>query len=137
MADAPAGYDRTDNPTPFVMVVDDDPAVLATLERLLISWGYRTLAIGSFEEARVALTVAPPDVLITDVRLGQYNGLQLVHLVKQRRPATVVVTVSGIDDPVLRTEAANAGAPYFLKPTGLLELRDHLAGEIKLRSPAS
>jgi DNA-binding response OmpR family regulator len=131
MADQP---DRAQDARPFVMVVDDDPPVLAALERLLISWGYRTLAIGSFEEARAALTVDPPQVLITDVRLGHYNGLQLVHLVKQRRPATVVATVSGVDDPVLRTEAANAGAPYFLKPTGLLELRDYLAGEIKSRS---
>jgi DNA-binding response OmpR family regulator len=116
------------------MVVDDDPAVLATLERLLNFWGYRTLAYGSFEEARVVLTVDPPDVLITDVRLGQYNGLQLVHLVKHRKPAAIVVAVSGIDDPVLRTEAANAGAAYFLKPTGLLELRDYLAGEINSRN---
>jgi adenylate cyclase len=133
MADAPTAHDRAQNATPVVMVVDDDPAVLATLERLLISWGYRTLAIGSFEEARRALTVDPPQVLVTDVRLGQFNGLQLVHLVKQRRPGTLAVTVSGIDDPVLRTEAANAGAAYFLKPTGLLELRDYLAGEIRSR----
>jgi DNA-binding response OmpR family regulator len=130
MADAPTGHDRAQNAPPFVMVVDDDPAVLATLERLLMSWGYQTLAIGTFEEARAALTVDPPQVLVTDVRLQEYNGLQLVHLLKQLRPSAVVATLSGIDDPVLRTEAANAGAPYFVKPEGLLELRAYLAGEI-------
>lgn len=114
-----------------MMVVDDEPAVLATLERLLSSWGYRTLAIGSFEEARLALTVDPPDALVTDVRLGDYNGLQLVHLVKQRNPATIVVAVSGIDDPVLRLEAANAGAAYLLKPSELPRLRQYLSGETR------
>jgi DNA-binding response OmpR family regulator len=110
-----------------VLVVDDEPAVLAALERLIASWGYRTLALGTFEEARAALAGRPPDALVTDVRLGEYNGLQLVHLVKQRNPSAIVVAVSGIDDPVLRIEAANAGAPYLLKPMELSRLREHLA----------
>ena len=59
MADAPSGNDHwageSQGPTQFVIIVDDEPAALAMLERLVSSWGYRTLAIGSFEEARIAL----------------------------------------------------------------------------------
>jgi DNA-binding NtrC family response regulator len=109
------------------MVVDDDPSALSALERLLSFWGYRTLPCSSFEDARHALSLRMPDALITDVRLGDYNGLQLVHLMKQRNPGAVMVAVSGIDDPVLRTEAANAGAAYLLKPTEISKLREHLA----------
>ena len=69
-----------------------------------------------------------PDALVADVRLGDYNGLQLVHLMKQRNPSAVVIAISGIDDPVLRTEAAKAGAAYLLKPTELSQLREYLAG---------
>jgi DNA-binding response OmpR family regulator len=111
------------------MVVDDEPSVLATLARLVSAWGFRTLAFGTFEEARKALSLQNPDALVTDVRLGDYNGLQLVHIVKQRNPNTIVVAVSGIDDPVLRVEAANAGAAYLLKPSELSRLRQYLSGE--------
>jgi DNA-binding response OmpR family regulator len=113
------------------MVVDDDASVLAMLERLLAFWGYDTLPIGTFEEARRALGEHLPDALVTDVRLGDYNGLQLVHLIKRRNPTAVVIAVSGIDDPVLRQEAANAGAAYLLKPTELSLLRDHLSRGIR------
>ena len=103
--------------------------MLATLERLIVAWGYRAVAIGTFEEARKALSDRPPDALVTDVRLGDYNGIQLVHIAKQRNPATIVVAVSGIDDPVLRVEAAKAGAAYLLKPDELSRLRQYLSGE--------
>ena len=134
MADTPSGDDRRADggqtpPAPLVMVVDDEPSVLAVLDRLLKTWGFRTVAIGNFEEARRALTADPPDALVTDIRLGDYNGLQLVHLLRARNPAAVVVAISGIDDPVLRVEAANAGAAYLLKPSELPRLRLYLSGE--------
>jgi DNA-binding response OmpR family regulator len=110
-----------------VLVVDDEPAVLAMLERLVASWGFRTIVAGTFEEGRASLDAAP-DALVTDVRLGDYNGLQLVHLAKQRNPSAIVVAVSGIDDAVLRKEAANAGAAYLLKPLELPQLKDYLSG---------
>jgi DNA-binding response OmpR family regulator len=111
----------------MVMIVDDEPSVLGTLDRLIASWGHRTMAYGTFEQARHALATGNPDALVTDVRLGNYNGLQLVHLAKQRNPSAIVIAVSGIDDPVLRVEAANVGAAYLLKPTELPRLREHLS----------
>lgn len=119
-------FDEKRATAPLVLVVDDEPAVLAMMDRLIASWGFRTLAAGTFEEARDSLSTAP-DALVTDVRLGDYNGLQLIHLVKQYNPNAIVVAVSGIDDSVLRTEAANAGAAYLLKPLELHRLRDYLA----------
>jgi FixJ family two-component response regulator len=54
--------------------------------------------------------------LIVDVRLGAYNGLQLAHLVRPRRPDVVVIAMSGYEDSVLRREAEQAGAVFLLKP---------------------
>ena len=115
-------------PAPLVMVVDDDVVVLDVLERLLLKWGYRTSAFRSFEEAKAQLekTRPGPDALIVDVRLGGYNGLQLVHLTRQAHPETVIVVVSGFDDPVLRQEAALVGAKYLLKPRDLTRIKDYL-----------
>jgi DNA-binding NtrC family response regulator len=131
MADAPCEHDGQadgESETPaMVMIVDDEPSVLGTLDRLIASWGHRTMAFGTFEQARIALANGNPDALVTDVRLGNYNGLQLVHLAKQRNPSAIVIAVSGIDDPVLRVEAANVGAAYLLKPTELPRLREHLS----------
>ena len=110
-----------------VVVVDDDPAVLETLANVLKAWGYDAVPFNRFEDARTFLSESAADILIVDVRLGKYNGLQLVHLAKQNHPDMVVVAVSGYDDPVLRAAAAEAGAAYFVKPIEFPNLREHLA----------
>ena len=110
-----------------IVVVDDDVSVLDMLATLLKTWGHTPIPFSRFEDARAFLTDSAPDALIVDVRLGKYNGLQLIHLAKQQHPQTAVVAVSGYDDPVLRAAAAEAGAAYFLKPFDLANLKEHLA----------
>jgi DNA-binding response OmpR family regulator len=110
-----------------IVVVDDDPAVLATLVNVLKTWGYDLVPFTRFEDARAFLSEKAADILIVDVRLGIYNGLQLVHLARQNHPEMRVVAVSGYDDPVLRAAAEDAGAAYFLKPIEFPHLREHLA----------
>jgi len=110
-----------------IVVVDDDQAVLETLAKVLIAWGYEALPFTRFEDARTFLTENAADILIVDIRLGKYNGLQLIHLARQNHPEMVVVAVSGYDDPVLRAAAADAGAAYFVKPIEYPHLREHLA----------
>ena len=108
------------------MIVDDDPVVLDAMQRLLALWGYSTIAFSRFDEARASLATQSPDALIVDIRLGEYNGLQLVHIAKRSNPSMAVVVVSGYDDLVLRNEATQAGAVYLLKPTELPRLREFL-----------
>jgi DNA-binding NtrC family response regulator len=110
-----------------VVVVDDDADVLQMLSNTLSAWGYQAIPFGRFEDARAFLAQSTPDALVVDVRLGKYNGLQLIHLAKQHHPEVNVVAMSGFDDPVLRAAAAEAGAAYFLKPDDLPNLRGHLA----------
>jgi DNA-binding response OmpR family regulator len=110
-----------------IVVVDDDRAVLETLANVLNAWGYDAVPFNRFEDARTFLSNQAADILIADVRLGQYNGLQLIHLARQNHPETVVMVMSGYDDPVLRAAAADAGAAYFVKPIEFPNLREHLA----------
>jgi DNA-binding response OmpR family regulator len=109
-----------------VMVVDDDSDVLSTMSKHLRMWGYDAVPFATFEDAREFLEDRAPDAMVVDVRLGKYNGLQLLHLARQHYPEVALVAVSGFDDPVLRAEAADAGAAYFLKPFELTDLREHL-----------
>lgn len=98
----------------LVLLVDDDPEVVHTLRQVLESAGYRTLAATSFEDGKRLLAGSPPPaVLVTDVRLGAFNGLQLAVL---RPPTTGVIVISGFLDPTLQAETRRLGGVYILKP---------------------
>lgn len=99
-----------------ILIVDDDPSLLEALERSFIEAGEDVTAHGSFEEARRALHATHFDALITDVRLGAFNGLQLAVISRDTHPEIRLIVFSGFDDPVLRTEAEHVGATYLVKP---------------------
>jgi DNA-binding response OmpR family regulator len=111
-----------------VMIVDDEPEVLETLAELIAGGGYEVTTRSSFEEARKDITTEPPDILVTDVRLGAFNGLQLAVLMRGVRPDSPIVVLSAFDDPTLRLEAAHCHATYLTKPVSRKELLVCLAG---------
>jgi DNA-binding NtrC family response regulator len=121
-----------------VLIVDDDEAVLDMFTGILRLAGHEVTAFSRFETARAYLTTAKPDVLISDVRLGAFNGLQLVVFAKMQHPEMIAIVLTGFDDPVLRTEAAHAGASYLVKPIDserVLELIDVRPGSAQGASP--
>jgi len=99
-----------------VLVVDDDHSLLRLVSQWLTGGGFSVVACDSFEEARRELALHPPDVLLTDLRLGAFNGLQLVILANEQHPQPLTVVMSAYDDPTLREEAERCGARYLLKP---------------------
>ena len=99
-----------------ILIVDDDPSLLEALERSFLEAGQDVRAYGSFEEARRVLQTTRFDALITDVRLGAFNGLQLAVIGRDTYPDIRLIVFSGFDDPVLRTEAEHVGATYMVKP---------------------
>jgi DNA-binding NtrC family response regulator len=99
-----------------VLVVDDDQSLLRMIEQMLTAGGYAVELCSSFETAKHRLTDSPPDVLLTDVRLGAFNGLQLVILAKELSPSTTAIVMSAYDDVTLRKEASHCGASYLQKP---------------------
>ena len=99
-----------------ILVVDDDPALLDAIERSFVTAGETVVASGTFQEARRNLMTQSFDVLLTDVRLGAYNGLQLAVLARDLAPDIQVIVFSGFDDPVLRADATRMGATYLVKP---------------------
>ena len=112
----------------LVLLVDDDPEVLHTLRDLLESAGYQVLATTSFADAKRLLAgTPPPDVLITDVRLGMFNGLQLAVL---RAPTTGVIVISGHFDRTLEAETRRLGGIYMLKPVPAAVLLETVASMV-------
>jgi DNA-binding NtrC family response regulator len=113
-----------------VLIVDDDGATRRGLVQLLTQAGYEATAVGTFDEARRIIGASPPDLLITDIRLEAYNGLQLI-LNSPRTIPTIVIT--GFADPVLEAEARRGGAAYLVKPVQPLELLEAVAEKLAAR----
>ena len=111
-----------------VLIVDDDCATRTGLAELLDEAGYESRSVGSFHEALLILQTTPPDLLITDVRLDECDGIQLVARNPTRVP-TIVLT--GVSDVAIESEARREGAVYMAKPVSpgmLLELVRRMLG---------
>ena len=99
-----------------VMVVDDDRQVLRYLTDTLRDEGYNTVACDRFQDAKSMLGSVRPDLLVTDIRLGAFNGLQLALYARSRYANVPIIVLTGYEDPTLREEAAKSGATFLVKP---------------------
>ncbi len=96
-----------------ILIVDDDDMTRRGLAELLSEAGYDVEPVGTLKAAMDVLSQSAPDLLITDVRLQGYNGLQLLAMSPTRVPAIVV---TGFPDRMLEADAQKMGAEYLLKP---------------------
>ena len=102
-----------------ILVIDDEPAWLKITSHILRNHGYDVLTAGSGAEAIKTLTTFRPDMILSDVRMPDMNGFDLVDNLK-RNPATSstpVIFFSAIDDYDARKVARTLGAvDYLIKP---------------------
>jgi DNA-binding response OmpR family regulator len=96
--------------------VDDYSHVAEVLSDALDEHGFDVTTATDFQEARTKLLTGDFDVLVTDVRLGPFNGLQLAVIARTNWPAMRIVVISGYDDLVLKAEAFGVNAAYLVKP---------------------
>jgi len=116
-----------------VLVVDDDPVVRKSFDRVLSSKGYAVITAECGEEALRKLNEEKYDVVYTDIRMPGMSGLEVAEQVKARRPWTPVVIITGYGTDVAEARAKAAGVSGFLhKPLSpdMIEdsARDALAG---------
>jgi DNA-binding response OmpR family regulator len=102
-----------------ILVVDDDRATRVGLVALLESEGYDVVGADNLKAARRVMSEESPDLLITDVRLGEFNGL---HLAAANRRKVPIIVVTGYPDPVLEETAKDFDAEFLLKPIKPSEL---------------
>lgn len=117
-----------------VFVVDDDPSVRRSLERLVKSAGWAVRTFASAEELlREELPPAGRACLIADVHLGNMSGLELQAALNTRAPHLPVILTSGLDNPELEMAACQLGTVTFLRkpfePGSLLEWIRKALGE--------
>ena len=97
-----------------VLVVDDDPVVRKSFDRVLSSKGYAVITAGNGEEALRKLNEEKYDVVYTDVRMPGMSGLEVAEQVKARKPWTPVVIITGYGTEAAEARAKAAGVSSFL-----------------------
>jgi DNA-binding NtrC family response regulator len=112
--------------SPSVLIVDCDRESLDGLMAVMAGAGYRVTGVQSFEEGRRALD-GSPDVLVTGIRLGAYNGLQLIIRGRALNPRLRAIVVTAHPDLVVRREAEQLHALYMVKPVDPARLLDQVA----------
>lgn len=115
-----------------ILVVDEDGDVRAEVANLFRRAGYQVKDVGSFREAAELLSTSPPDVLLTELRLGAFNGLHLVLKSRATHPRTAAIILTRFPDPVLAADAAQLGATYVLKPVDDAALLSLVAQKLSL-----
>ena len=120
------------NLPPSILIIDDEPDLRTLYELTLLRQGYRVEAAGDLLQAREHLKLQRFDAVITDMRLPDGLGLELLRdLATQQRPERcVVITAHGSAENAV--EALKAGAfDYLTKPVDLKQFRSVVASAIQ------
>ena len=118
-----------------ILVIDDEPDLRTLYELTLLREGYRVEAAGSVSEAWQHLEAARFDAVITDMRLPDGQGMEIIHRIQknQRSERCVVMTAYGSAENAV--EALKAGAfDYLTKPVDLKQFRAVVASAVQART---
>jgi two-component system, NtrC family, response regulator PilR len=123
---------------PRLLVVDDEPDLRTLYELTLVREGYDVECAATVTEAWALLALQPYDLLITDMRLPDGSGMDLLARLEAagRGERTVVITAFG--SPENAVEALKAGAyDYLTKPVDLRQFRAVVASALGRALPAA
>jgi DNA-binding NtrC family response regulator len=116
-----------------VLIVDDDPSCLQLLQAILEEIGF---AVTTADRPRAALQqteAQPPDLLITDLRMPDMNGLELVRAVRRGAPEVCCVVITGFASDEIIAEAYQAGvSDLLLKPINVPEVQARVRNAAEL-----
>jgi PAS domain S-box-containing protein len=101
-----------------ILIVDDEPAIVALLKRMLESRGFRVTAYSSSEEALACFRDRADqfDAVITDQTMPRMSGTQLARAVHELRPDTPVVLTTGYVDDAAHRDGGREIAGVAVKP---------------------
>lgn len=100
-----------------ILVVDDDPLVRGSLREMLTLSGYSVTAAANGKEALEVLKAYTTDVILTDIKMPEMDGLELLRQVKNISPDTHVILITGYASIDNAVKAMKEGAyDYITKP---------------------
>ena len=99
-----------------ILVVNSDHTTLRQIDACLLAEGYGVVPASTFEEATELLQTLNPHLVVTDVRLGAFNGLHLATRSLHYNPSRPVIITHHSYDRVLERDARDIGAAFIVKP---------------------
>ena len=97
-----------------ILVVDDDRAMTGTLAEVLEAEGYTVLTANSGNEALALIRQAPPELVISDLRMSGMNGHQLQSEIRHLCPDLPVVIITAFGSIETAVESMRRGAFDFI-----------------------
>ena len=99
-----------------VLVVDDDPVIGKSFDRVLTGKGYAVITAANGEEALNKLAAEDYDLVYTDIKMPGMSGLEVAERVKADKPWMPVVIITGFGNAESEARARAAGATLLHKP---------------------
>jgi DNA-binding response OmpR family regulator len=119
-----------------ILVAEDNPLILMTLETYLIKEGYDVITANNGRDALRKIEAYIPDIIITDVMMPFYSGVEIMSRIRNgfnKRMIVIVLSAMGQENAV--KEAFDLGADdYVTKPFSLGELSLRVKRLIKMKA---
>jgi FixJ family two-component response regulator len=103
-----------ERPPSIVAVVEDDPSMRRSVQRLLNAHGFLTEEYSSAEDFLSHSAAIKIDCLVLDVDLGGMSGIELQRRLSASGSKLPVIFITALEDGVLEAEAAQAGCTAYL-----------------------
>ncbi|HEY9033323.1 MAG TPA: response regulator, partial [Pseudomonadales bacterium] len=118
-----------------ILIVDDEPDIRELLEITLLRMGLDCIAVASADEARQALKLHSFRLCLTDMNLGDSNGIEVIEYIQQHHPELPVAMITAYGNMETAIEAMKAGAfDYVAKPIDLPKLRALIQAALKIQA---
>lgn len=107
----------SDNSSPRILIVDDERAIRLSLQAILTDEGFNVITVEGGHEAQSVLGELVPDLVISDIRLADMDGTDLLAWIRVHRPELPVIMITGMpgEDNIARTVEREASG-YLVKP---------------------
>ncbi|MEB4591025.1 sigma-54 dependent transcriptional regulator [Candidatus Thiothrix sp. Deng01] len=116
-----------------VLIIDDEPDIRELLEITLLRMGLDTVTAGDVQTALEKIEQYHPNLCLTDMKLPDGNGIDIVRYLQKRHPHIPVAVITAFGSMDTAVEALKAGAYDFVsKPVELPKLRDLIQTALKL-----
>ena len=100
---------------PSILVIDDESGILDTLRILLKKSGFKVATAQGGSAALEAIKTEAPEIVLTDVRMPQVGGLDILHAAHEQDPETPVILMTAQASLQTAIQAVNDGAFYYIQ----------------------
>ena len=122
---------------PSLLLVDDDDPFLRRLARAMEKRGFSVETAGSIAAGKAIATVRPPKYAVVDLRLEDGNGLEVVEVIRSKRPESRIIILTGYGAITTAVAAVKIGAvDYLAKPADANDVTAALLAQDADKPPA-